>query len=99
MNNSNTKMMQSLEKDFEAQIKLNSIVRHLNKPILDTLQKNWDVERVLYFSFSGTTLSDTLVCKKMAPVQKKWHPLQKKMTPVAKKNVTRCKKNDTPQKK
>ena len=58
MNNSNTKAMQSLEKDFEAQIKLNSIIRHLNKPILDTLQKNWDVERVLYFSFSGTTLSD-----------------------------------------
>ena len=42
-------------------------------------------------------ISITLVCKKMAPVQKN-DTRCKKMTPVAKKNVTRCKKNVTPQK-
>ena len=43
---------------FEAPVSFSKIIKQLNTPILDTLQSSWEVERILFFSFSGTTLSD-----------------------------------------
>ena len=58
MNDSKIKSNISIEKTFEANITIRNFMRHINKPVFDTLQKDWVVERIIFFSFSGTTLSD-----------------------------------------